>query len=563
MNRMCIGAAFVAGAALLSVVNGCAFAPRGSDELVALDLGPWSRPTSFASAAAQRRFDEGLTLAYAFNHDEAVRRFEAAARHDPSHPMPYWGIALVHGPHVNKPDLPLDRAQAAFAAWNDARARIERASPVERALVEALGARYSADPDAPRAPLDRAYADAMRTVHARFPDDPDVGALTAEALMDLQPWDYWAADGAPKGNTTEFIAILERDLDRFPTNPGLNHLYIHAMEAGPMPQKAKAAADRLRSLTPDAGHLLHMPAHVDIRLGDFELASEANRVAMAADARLEAATPRAGFYRVYMAHNPHFLAFTSMMQGNFANAHAAARAMIDGMPQEFIREAGALADGFAPVEVHVLVRFGKWNEILDLPAFAEHLLFANATRHYARGVALTALDRTDEAALELAALEATAAKLDARVIGINEARVVIRIACDLLAGELAFRRGDRDGGLALLRAAVATEDTLLYMEPPDWMMPARHPLGAALLEAGRFDEAARVFREDLARFPENGWALFGLSQAMEGLGDANAAADARRRHREAFAHADVELRSPCFCQPGVGFGALRMLVPKR
>lgn len=563
MRSMSIGAAFVAGAVLLSIVNGCALAPRGGTELVPLDVGPWTRPGAFASQDAQRRFDEGLTLAYAFNHDEAVRRFEAATRIDPSHPMPYWGIALVHGPHVNKPDLPRDRALAAFAAWTEARARIDRASPVDRALIEALGSRYSADPDAPRAPLDRAYADAMRAVHARFPDDPDIGALTAEALMDLQPWDYWAPDGTPKGNTNEFLAILERDLERFPTNPGLNHLYIHAMEAGPMPHKAKAAADRLRTLTPDAGHLLHMPAHIDIRLGDFELASEANRVAMAADARLEAATPRAGFYRVYMAHNPHFLAFTSMMQGNFANAHAAARAMLDGMPEEFVREAGALADGFTPVEVHVLVRFGKWNEILELAAFPEHLVFANATRHYARGVALTALDRTDEAAVELAALEAVAAQLDARIIGINEARVVIRIARDLLAGELAFRRGERDAGLALLRSAVATEDTLLYMEPPDWMMPARHPLGAALLEAGRFDEAERVFREDLVRFPENGWALFGLAQALDGLGNAEGAADARRRHRAAFAHADVELKSPCFCQPGVGLGVLRSFLPKR
>lgn len=564
VNPWFVGSSFVIGIALLSMHGGCASwtgARADGDGLVALDVGPWTRPGGFASAEAQRRFDEGLTLTYAFNHDEAVRRFEAAARLEPEHPLPYWGIALAHGPHVNRSEVPRERALAAYAAVQAARARIEHASPVDRALIEALAARYGADADAPRPPLDRAYADAMRQVLARFPDDQDVGALTAEALMDLQPWDYWGPDGSKKGNTAEFVGILERDLARFPNHPGLNHLYIHAMEAGPTPGHAKAAADRLRTLTPDAGHLLHMPAHIDIRLGDFAAASAANRVAMAADARLAAATPKAGFYRVYMAHNPHFLAFTSMMEGNFAHAHAAARKMLDDMPAEFVEQMGAIADGFAPIEVHVLVRFGKWDRILALPRFAEQLPFSNGTLHYARGVALTALGRTDEAAAELAALEDIAGKLDARIIGINEARVVLRIARDLLAGELAFRRGDREAGLALLRAAVRTEDALLYMEPPDWMMPARHPLGAALLEAGLHDEAATVFRQDLERFPENGWALFGLSQALAGTGDSAAAEDALRRHRAAFADADVELRSPCFCQPGLG--ALRMLAPRR
>jgi tetratricopeptide (TPR) repeat protein len=374
--------------------------------------------------------------------------------------------------------------------------------------------------------------------------------------MNLQPWDLWEKDGTPKHDTTEIVRLLEDALARHPEHPGLNHLYVHAMEASSTPEKAQVAADRLRHLVPDAGHLVHMPAHIDLRLGHYQLASEANERAMAADARQAETFPKAGFYRVYMAHNSHFLAFSSMMEGRSAAALAAARRMVADVPREFIDDHGPMVDGLMPVVFHALVRFGRWEEILREPAFPEQLITANATRCYARGVALTALGRTDDAEIELDELNRLAVTLDDRVIGINKAKDVMQIATLVLSGELAFRRGERDRGLELLAKAAADEDALTYMEPPDWMMPVRHAWGAALLEASEWHTAERVFREDLARFPENGWSLFGLARALRGQGRESEARVADERFRKAWTRADVTLESPCFCQPGTRLQAL-------
>lgn len=514
------------------------------------DLGTHHRRVATRSPAAQRLFDQGLVLAYAFNHDAAIASFRAAAREDPDCAMAPWGIALASGPHINNPAMDEARSRTAWEALSRARDLAARASELERELIDALAARYAADPAADRRPLDEAYAQAMREVWHRHPQDGDVGTLFAEALLDLQPWDVWTPDGQPKGNTPEIVATLEQVLRVQPENPGANHLYIHTMEASPAPERALAAADRLRTLVPGAGHLVHMPAHIDLRLGRYADASLANVRAMAADRKHAGEVPGAGFYRVYMAHNPHFLAFSSMMEGRCEAALEAARTMVREVPQEFLENAGPLIDGYLPVVCHVLVRFGRWQEILDLPPFPAHLAFSNATLGYARGVALAALGRTTEAEQELARVQAAITSMDGRVIGINEARVVLGIAARMLAGEIALHRGQHDDAVRELRAAAAIEDGLRYMEPPDWMHPVRHALGAVLIEAGRAAEAEQVFREDLKRFPENGWSLKGLSRALHARGLAVEEREADARFAKAWSRADVRIGSSCYCVAG-------------
>ncbi|MCE9594254.1 MAG: hypothetical protein K8S98_08670 [Planctomycetes bacterium] len=538
---------------LLLVAFGCnALAPTktSANELpLAADLIAAHRVTGTKSERAQKFFDQGLTLAWAFNHDVAEQSFRAAAALDGGDPMPWWGVALVNGPHINNPAMDEEHSRAAWSAWEQAHARRERASPTDRELIDALGARYSEVTPADRRPLDEAYAAALGEVWKRHPGDLDAGALYAEALMDLQPWDLWTLEGEPKGRATEIVGVLEAVLAKNPRHVGATHLYIHAIEASPHPEKALAAANVLRDLVPGAGHLVHMPAHIDLRLGDFEAACVANERAIEADRRYEQLFPRAGFYRVYMAHNHHFLAFASMMQGNEQRAFDAAKAMVAGIPDEFYAHAAPLIDGFVPVVAHVLVRFGRWDDILALPPYPAELPVANAVRHYARGTALAALGRVDEADLELVAFRAELARVEeTQPIGNNPARKVLGIPEKLLEGELAYRRGDEEAGLAALREAVAIEDSLVYDEPPDWMMPARHPLGAALLASKRFDAAEQVFRRDLQRFPANGWSLFGLRAAVRGLGR-DAEADAVGRQFEgAWKHSSIELTSPCFCQ---------------
>ena len=514
------------------------------------DLGTHHRAITTRSGEAQRWFDQGLVLAFAFNHDEAIRSFREAARLDPDCAMAWWGIALANGPHINFPMMSPEHSQTAWDAIEHARGVASRASPVERELIEALSARYVQNPPESRAALDAAYADAMRRVWRAHPDDADIGSLFAEAALDLHPWDLWTLDGQPKAWTGEIAAALEAVLARTPLHPGANHLYIHVVEASPDAARALASADRLRTLVPGASHLVHMPAHIDARIGHYAEASLANERAMEVDRKRAAQTGRAGFYRIYMAHNTHFLAYSSMMEGRSEEALRSARAMVDGFPDELKESMGPLVDGFLPVVFHVLARFGRWDDILREPEFPPLFGAANSVRLYARGVALTALGRLDEAQHELDELDALVAVMDERTIGNNPAKVVLEIPRRLLRGELEFRRGNVDGGLALLREAVAIEDGLAYDEPPDWMMPARHPLGAALVQATRFAEAEAVYRADLRRNPENGWSLFGLGQCLVARGEKAEASAVRARFEKAWARADVPLKSSCFCQPG-------------
>ena len=514
-------------------------------------LGELSRRVSTASPEAQRYFDQGLAFLYAFNHDEAIRSFRHAAALDPACAMAHWGVAVAYGPHINNPVVPEDRAAAAWAALGAARAATAGAAPVERALVRALSARYADPPPEDRRSLDQAYADAMREVWKAYPADADVGALFAEALADLRPWDQWTPDGRPQPGTEELLASLDAVLALDPKHPLANHLYIHAVEASPNPERADRAADALRDLQPGLGHLQHMPSHVDVRRGRWHQAIEANARAIEADRRYRSLSPVQGFYRLYMAHNFHMLTYGAMMTGQSALAVRTIREMVGDIPLEFFRD-NPFADGFMAMPLEVLMRFGKWDEILAEPAFPDYVPISRALQHYARAVAHAAKDEIAAAESEQAAfLEARARVPEEAVFGNNTGRDVLDVAEHLMRGEVLYRDGRVEEGFAALRQAVASEDALRYDEPPSWIQPVRHALGAALMQSGRFAEAEEVFREDLRRLPGNGWALYGLARSLQLQGKAADAAVAEAQFDRAWKDADIRLKSACLCQPGV------------
>ena len=514
-------------------------------------LGKHSRKVTTTSPEAQRYFDQGLAFVYGFNHDEAIRSFNQAAEIDRQCAMAHWGVALANGPHINNPAVDEAHAKAASEALTRAREFVRQAAPAERALIDALGTRYALPPPADRKPLDQAYADAMKQVRQAYPDDADVAALYAEALMDLRPWDLWKSDGSAQPGTNEIVATLEQVLIKNPYHPLANHLYIHAVEASPLPEKADPAANRLRDLQPGLGHMVHMPSHIDVRRGRWEAAALANEKAIVADTKYREAVPGQSFYRLYMAHNRHMLAFAAMMQGQSEKALAAVKAMIDDMPPEWIKESSAIADGFMAMPLEVMMRFGKWDDILAAPEPPEYLPIARAMRFYARGVAHAATGKKAEARAEQAAfLEAKTKVPPGAFFGNNAAADILGLAEKVLEGEIVYREGKVDRGIALLKEAVKREDALRYDEPPDWIQPVRHALGAALVKAKRPVEGAAVYREDLKRLPENGWSLFGLAKALK-MQKSDEADDYQERFDKVWANADVKLMSSCFCQPGI------------
>jgi len=509
------------------------------------NLGSYHRPISSHSAEAQAYFDQGLRLLYAFNHEEAQAAFEEAARRDPSCAICFWGAALSLGPNINLPAL-AERAEAAWQLLQKARAQAQGASPVERALVEALARRYAhpppSDGQAQRA-LDTAYANAMRTVAHRFPTDPDVSTLFAEAMMDLRPWQLWTPDGKPEPGTLELISALQGVLATHPQHPGANHYLIHAVEASPHPERGLAAAERLKTLEPGAGHLVHMPSHVYIRTGQYAEASEANRRAIAADA---AAAHDHPIYATYVAHNFQFLWASNLMEGRSAESLQAARDMLARIPVEMLKGMPEMSFLLA-YPVLGLARFGRWKDVLAEPRPAGDLPIPLALWHAQRGLALVRTGDLQGAAAELAKVEALHAQTpaDAKVV-MNSARDILAIARDVLAAELAVAQGDFPEALVRFQRAVAAEDALRYDEPPDWASPVRHQLGAALLAAGMAPQAEAVYRADLQRHPHNGWALYGLAQSLEAQGKTAQAAAARRDFAEAWRHADVTLTASAF-----------------
>lgn len=504
------------------------------------NLGAHHKRISTRVPATQQYFDQGLRLVYGFNHAEAIRSFTRAAELDPTCAMCYWGIALAYGPHVN---APMDAASgvAAYAALQQALALKSHATTSERAYIEALAQRYEADPPADRARLDAAYARAMEHVVKSSPKDLDAATLYAEALMDLRPWNYWRPDGTPYPGTKEIVRQLKRVISSNPNHPGACHYYIHAVEAV-NPKAAVPCAERLARLMPGEGHMVHMPAHIFIRVGRWNDAVQANHHAIHSDEEfIDGQRPTGVYPLAYYPHNIHFLAFASTMAGRSAQAIEAARALATKVNLDAARHVAMLQE-MVPYHALTLTTFGKWDAVLAEPLPPEDLRFSYAMAQYARGVASAATGAWAEAH---AALERVTAA-DAATPEGAEGKTALSIAVHALAGEIATRRGDLDTGITHFREAVTIEDAGLYFEPPKWYYPIRHSLGAALIQAGRHAEAETVYREDLRRFPENGWSLFGLAQALRGQGKQKDAAATDARFRKAWPNTDVTLTASRF-----------------
>ncbi|OQW33537.1 MAG: hypothetical protein A4E19_03880 [Nitrospira sp. SG-bin1] len=504
------------------------------------NLGSHHKRISTRVSVTQQYFDQGLRLVYGFNHAEAIRSFVRAAELDPSCAMCYWGIALAYGPHVN---APMDSASgvAAYAAVQKAVSLKSHATAPERAYIEALAQRYEADPPTDRAKLDTLYSSAMGKVVKTYPNDLDAATLYAESLMDLRPWNYWRPDGTPYPGTNEIVRQLERVLSRNANHPGACHFYIHAVEAV-NPQAAVPCAERLASLMPGEGHMVHMPAHIYIRVGRWNDAVQANQHAIHSDeVFIEGQHPTGVYPLAYYPHNIHFLAFASTMAGRSAQAIEASSTLTSKVNLDAARQVGMLQE-MLPYHALTLTTFGKWDEVLAESLPPEDIRLSYAMAYYARGVAHAAKGEWAEAQ---GALDQVSAIHTATLDG-TDGKTALSIAVHALSGEIATRRGDLDGGINYFREAARIEDGGLYFEPPKWYYPIRHSLGAALVKAGRHAEAEKVYREDLRRFPENGWSLFGLAQALWAQGKKKEAAAVEARFSRAWASTDVTLTASRF-----------------
>jgi tetratricopeptide (TPR) repeat protein len=510
-------------------------------------LGDYRKPITSNHPEVQRWFDQGLMLTYGFNHDAAERSFLKAAELDPQCAMCWWGASLVLGPHVNAGMDSSNNAKA-WERLQRARALAPKASKQEQAYIEALSARYAKNPPEDRRPLDEAYATAMARLAQQFPDDLDAATLYAESLMNLQPWDYWDAEGKPKGHTTEVVSRLESVLERNPDHPGALHLYVHAVEASNEPERGVAAADRLRDLIPGSGHLVHMPAHIYARVGRYHDAVIANQKAIAADdAYLATCRPAPGVYPLgYVPHNHHFLWFAATMEGASEIALDAATATGERTSDpKLIRTPGFEAmQVFALTPLFAKVRFGRWQEVEATPRPAQDLPYMVSMWHYAQGMAAARQGKLSEARRHHeAVLAGTRNPTIEKMLVWDRYSVVngVRIAERLLAAELARQQKDYATATAALREAVAIEDSIPYDEPPGWHAPVRHTLGAVLLQAGQPAQAEGVFLEELRRNPENGWSLYGLEQSLRAQGRKKEAKEVAKRFERAWANADVEL----------------------
>jgi tetratricopeptide (TPR) repeat protein len=510
------------------------------------NLGNHHHAITTSSEEAQRYFDQGLRLSYAFNHAEAIRSFRHAAELDPECAMCYWGVAYALGPNINAP-ITEDAAREAWTAIGEARARASNASANERAYIEALASRYVADPAAERAPLDRAYADAMREVAERFPDDPDARTLFAQSLMDTSPWNYWQPDGTPHPFTPEVLESLESVLRAHPTHPGALHLYIHATEASDDPGRAEQYADTLLTLMPGAGHLVHMPAHTYLRVGRYADATSSNEAAARADEAYLAGNKVDGnlMYEMgYVPHNIHFIATSAAMEGRRARSIEASEETRAMAHPDMLRDPamGGMAQHFALTPLYTMVRFGMWDQVLVEPRPADDLPFMRAIWHMARGMAYASRDQLAEAGRELEALtplRSEASLTELYVSSVNVASDIVAIAHEVLQAEIAARQRRAADVARHYAAAVEIEDGLTYMEPPDWPIPVRQLQGAALLDVGRAADAAAAFRADMEKFPENGWSLSGLQASLERLNQKQEAAQVGARLQKAWSGADV------------------------
>ena len=502
------------------------------------NLGSLHHPITTTSEQAQRYFDQGLRFVYAFNHEEAIRSFEAAAQEDPKAAMPYWGIALALGPNINSAMEKKDEHRA-IEMVQKARQLADHVTSVEQAYIDGLVTRYMGRKGVKRKGLDEAYAKAMRSVAQRFPEDADAATLFAEALMDLRPWDLWKTDGRPQPGTDEIIATLESVLAKNPDHPGACHYYLHAVEASSQLERALPCAERLPGLMPGAGHLVHMPAHIYMRLGKYHKAVERNQQAVDIDRQYLASRNQTGDYADgYYTHNLHFLWASLAMEGRNVEAMNAARDLVATITTEEARK-DRWKELYLPTPIFSMIRFGRWEDLLREPPPPKGLRLMEGMWRLGRGLALVATGRLPGAEGEHLVLAGLMKQIRRdRTTEEKTERALLKIAERVLAGELAARRQRYDDAIRLFEEAIKMEEALPFSEPPLWPLPVRHHLGAVFLSADRPSEAERLYHTDLLHYPENGWALIGLIQSFRAQQKDDQAAEAENRFKKAWAHAD-------------------------
>lgn len=502
------------------------------------NLGSLHHPITTTSGQAQQYFDQGLRLVYAFNHEEAIKSFEAAAHLDSQAAMPYWGIALALGPNINSPMEKTDERRA-IEMIQKARRLANHATPVEQAYIEALFTRYVSRKGLKRKGLDEAYAKAMRSVAQRFPEDADAATLFAEALMDLRPWDFWKPDGQPQPGTDEIVSTLEAVLARNPDHPGACHYYLHAVEASLQPERALPCSERLPGMMPGAGHLVHMPAHIYMRLGKYHEAVERNQQAAQVDEQYLADQHPTGEYADdYYRHNLHFLWASLAMEGRNVEAMKAARDLAVTITEEEVRR-DRTKELYLPTPVFSMIRFGRWEELLREPPPPKGFRLMEGMWRLGRGLAHVATGRLPGAEGEHVVLSGLTKQIRRdRTTEEKTEKALLRIAEKVLSGEIAARRLHYEDAIRLFEDAIKIEEALPYSEPPLWPLSVRHHLGAVLLLAERPGEAETVYRVDLLRYPDNGWALTGLIQSLHAQQKEDLAAEAEERFKKAWAHAD-------------------------
>ncbi|MGH1362199.1 MAG: tetratricopeptide repeat protein [Calditrichia bacterium] len=516
------------------------------------DIGNFVQPVTTKSKTAQLWFNRGLAMCYAFNHEEAARCFEKAIEEDPQLAMAYWGWSYALGPNINNLEIPAADIARADSLVNIAAQLATKAPESEQQLIAALAKRYSKNAPDDRQPMNTAYSDAMRNLHQNSPEDPFIAGLFAESLMILRPWKHWSADGEPAEETPEIVSLLESALEKSPDYAMLSHLYIHVMEASPTPEKALEAANSLQGVMPGVGHLVHMPSHIYVLVGDYEKVISSNQKAIEADKLYLEREGAENFYSLYRIHNYHFLVYGAMFDGQSELALKTAREIPKQVPETMLKDWSDFLDAFMPTALHVLIRFGRWEDILAEPEPADYLPVSRAMRYYARSVAYAATNRVPEAEAEYEAFQKERARVpETSILFNNTSLSILDVAEKMAAGEIAYRKGEFDKAFALLREAVQRDDALNYDEPWGWMQPARHALGALLLEQNKTEEAAKVYRKDLKKHPKNVWALQGLAECLERQGKDEESARLKEQLAESAKRADVKVDRSCFCRTDV------------
>jgi hypothetical protein len=504
-------------------------------------MGDLYHPVSTTNQMAQRFFNQGLTFVFAFNHDAAIRSFKRAMEYDPNLAMAQWGIGLSLGPNINMPVSP-EAEKAAYEAAQKAVAMSAGASDIEKDYINALAKRYSIEPQADLKQLDQAYKEAMRELKNKYSDDLDAAALYAESMLDLKPWQLWSPDGKPAEGTMEVLEVLESIMKCDPLHPGANHYYIHATEASPWPERALPSAERLETWAPAAGHLIHMPAHVYIRTGDYAAAARRNEVASEADLDFIELCGVQGFYpALYTSHNLHFAAVAHTLQGRYAGARRYAERLLTHVKP--LADKSAELEGFLPTLEQVLVAFGKWDDILGLPEPAEKFKLHRALWHYARGLAFSSQNKPAAAQAEAETiLDIRNALPENAVFGpFNKAADILTIAENQVRARAALAEGDTKKSRELLEKILPVEDNLRYMEPPDWYLSTREALGGVLLTSGEYKEAEKTFRDDLQKYHRKGRSLYGLYMSLDKQGN-RGAQFVKRGFEKAWENADSPMK---------------------